>query len=133
MLHILSKRGLMQDEPYGFRPRHSTSLQLAHLVGGITRKFGERILTGAIFLDVAKAFDTVWIDGLVYKVTLVNFPSYIVHTTSSYLRGRTFEVSFQTAMSSRWGMRVGAAQGGFISPLLFILCVNGMPSPSHHV
>ena len=35
-----------------------------------------------------KAFDTVWIDGLLYKLTLINFPSYIVHTISSYLRVR---------------------------------------------
>ena len=27
---------------------------------------------GAVFLDVAKAFDTVWIDGLLYKLTLLN-------------------------------------------------------------
>jgi hypothetical protein len=39
---------------------------------------------------VAKAFDTVWIDGLLYKLTLLNFPSYIVHTISSYLKDRTF-------------------------------------------
>jgi hypothetical protein len=90
-------------------------------------------LTGAVFLDVAKAFDTVWIDGLLYKLTLLNFPSYIVHTISSYLRGRTFEASFQTATSSRRGMRAGVAQGGLISSVLFSLYVNDMPSPSHHV
>jgi len=45
----------------------------------ITRNFGEKRLTGAVFLDVAKAFDTVWIDGLLYKLTLLNLPSYIVH------------------------------------------------------
>jgi len=61
-----------------------------------TRNFGEKWLTGAVFLDVAKAFDTVWIDGLLYKLTLLNFPSYIVHTISSYLKDRTFEASFQT-------------------------------------
>ena len=33
-------------------------------LGRITRNFGEKKLTGAVFLDVAKAFDTVWIDGL---------------------------------------------------------------------
>jgi hypothetical protein len=27
----------------------------------------EKKLTGAVFLDVAKAFDTVWIDGLLYN------------------------------------------------------------------
>jgi len=54
-------------------------LHLALLVERITRNFGEKRLTGAVFLDVAKAFDTVWIDGLLYKLTLLNFPSYIVH------------------------------------------------------
>ena len=85
------------------------------------------------FLDVAKAFDTVWIDCLLYKLTLLNLQSYIVHTILSYLRGRTFETSFQTATSSRRGMRAGIAQGGLISPVLFSLYVNDMPPPSHHV
>jgi hypothetical protein len=34
---------------------------LARLVERITRDFGEKRLTGAVFLDVVKAFDTVWI------------------------------------------------------------------------
>jgi len=58
-------------------------LQLARLVERITGNFGENRLTGAVFLDVAKAFDTVWIDGLLYKLMLLNFQSYIVHTISS--------------------------------------------------
>jgi hypothetical protein len=82
---------------------------------------------------VAKALDTVWIDGLLYKLTILNFPSYLVHTISTYLRGRTFEASFLTATSSRRGMRDGAAQGGLISPVLFSLYVNDLPTPSHHV
>jgi len=104
-------RGLMRDELFRFRPRHSTFLQLARLVKRITRNLGEKKLTGAVFLDVAKAFDTVWIDVLLYKITLLNFPSYIVHKISSYLRGRTFKASFQTATSSRRGMRAGVFQG----------------------
>jgi len=82
---------------------------------------------------VAKALDTVWIDGLLYKLTLLNFPSYIAHTISSYLREQTFEASFQTATSSRRGMKAGLAQGGLISLVLFSLYVNDMPLPSHHV
>jgi hypothetical protein len=78
---------------------------------------------------VAKAFHTVWINGLLYKLTLLNFPSYILHSISSYIRGRTFEGSFQTAMSPRRGMRAGVAQGGLISPVLFTLYVNDMPHP----
>jgi len=108
-------------------------LQLARLVERITGNFGENRLTGAVFLDVAKAFDTVWIDGLLYKLTLLNFQSYIVHTISSYLRGWTFKASFQKDTSSRRGMRAGVAQGGLISPVLFSLYVNDMTPPSHHV
>jgi hypothetical protein len=132
ILREVSERGLMRDEQFGFRPRHITSLQLARLVEPLTRNFGEKRLTGAVFLNVAKAFDTTWIDGLLYKLTLLNFPSYIVHTIS-YLRGRTVEAFFQTATSSGLGMRAGVAQGGLISPVLFSLYVNDMPPSSHHV
>jgi hypothetical protein len=66
-------------------------VQLAPLVERITRYFGEKRVTGAVFLDVVKAFDTVWVDGLLYKPTLLNFTSYIVHTIFSYLRGRTLK------------------------------------------
>jgi hypothetical protein len=64
ILHEVSERGLMRDEQLRFRSRHSTSLHLARLVERISRNFGEKRLTGAVFLDVTKAFETVWIDGL---------------------------------------------------------------------
>jgi hypothetical protein len=64
----------MQEEQFGFTSRHSTSLQLAPIVERITRNLGEERPRGAVFLDVAKVFDTVWIDGLPYKLTLLNFP-----------------------------------------------------------
>jgi hypothetical protein len=50
---------MMRDEQFEFRPRHSTFLQLACLVERNARNFGEKKLTGAVFLDVVKAFDTV--------------------------------------------------------------------------
>ena len=64
ILHQVGECGLLRDEQFGFRPGLSTTLQLARIVERITRNFGERRLTGAVFLDVAKAFDTVWIEGL---------------------------------------------------------------------
>ena len=82
---------------------------------------------------MAKTFGTVWIDGLLYKLTFLNFQSYVVHTISSYLRSWTFEASFQKDTSSRRGMRARVAKGGLIPSALFSLYVNDMPSPSHHV
>jgi hypothetical protein len=133
ILHQVGECGLLSDEQFGFRPGHSTSQQMARLVERITRNFVERRLTGAVFVDVAKAFYTVWIDGLLYKLTILRFPSYLLHIISSYLRCRTFEVSFLTVKSSHRGMLAGVAQGGLISPVLFRLYVNNMPTPSHHV
>jgi len=72
----VTKHWLMQDEQFGFQPKHSMSLLLACLTEKITRNFGEKRLTGVVFLDVAKAFDTVWISGL------LNLPPYLVKTTS---------------------------------------------------
>jgi hypothetical protein len=99
----------------------------------VTRNFGEKRLTGAVFLDVAKAFDTVWVDGLFLKLTALNFPSYLVKMISSYQHNRTFEASFQTATSTRRGMRAGVEQGRLVSPVLFSQYVNDMPVPSRHV
>jgi hypothetical protein len=83
ILNEVGECGLLRDKQFGFRPGHSTTLQLARLVERITRNFGEKRLTGAVFLYVAKAFDTIWIDGLLYKLTILNLPSYVVHTISS--------------------------------------------------
>ena len=74
----MNSRGLLMDEQFGFRPRLSTTLQLARLVERVKRNFDEKRLTGAVFLDVAKALDSVWIEGLLYKLTIVEFPSYLV-------------------------------------------------------
>jgi hypothetical protein len=65
-------------------------LQLGRLVERVNRNFDERRMTGAVFLDVAKAFDTIWVKGLHYKLTILYFPLYLVKTLSSYLRSRTF-------------------------------------------
>jgi len=81
ILHVVNERGLMPDEQFGFRPRHSTWSQLARLVERMTRNFGGNMLTGAVFLHVAKSFVTVWINGLLYKLTLLNFPFNIIHNS----------------------------------------------------
>jgi hypothetical protein len=70
---------------------------------------------------------------LLYKLTVLNFPPYLVKTKSSYLDCRTFRAFFQSATSTRRGMRAGVVQGGLVSPVLFSLYVNDIPTPSRHV
>jgi hypothetical protein len=82
VLRHLPKRGLLPDELFGFRLRHSTTLELARHFEGVNRNFDERRLTGAVCLDVAEAFDTVMVGGLLFKITILNFPSHLVKTFS---------------------------------------------------
>jgi hypothetical protein len=130
---LLTRVPQQVNEQFGFRPKHSTTLQLARLVERVNRSYDERRLIATVFLDVAKAFDTVWVKGLLYKLTVLNFPSYLVKTVSSYIDCRIFQTSFQLATSTHRVMRAGLAQGGLVSPVLFSLSVRDIPTPSRHV
>jgi hypothetical protein len=99
----------------------------------VTRNFGEKRLTGAIFLDVAKAFDTVWVDGVLFKLTALNFPSYRVKIISFNLHNRKFEPAFLTDTTTCRPISAGVAQGGLVSPALFSPYANDTPVPCRHV
>jgi hypothetical protein len=73
----VNERGLLRDERFRFRPRLRTTLQLACLVERVNRIFAEKRQTGAGFLDVARAFDTVWVKGLLHMLPFTNFSSYM--------------------------------------------------------
>ena len=53
-----------------FRPRDSTVNQLIDLINDIHKSFDNRncLETRAAFLDISKAFDKVWHEGLIFKL-----------------------------------------------------------------
>jgi len=53
-----------------------------------------------VYLDVTMASDNEWVDCLLYKLTVLNFPSKLVKIVSSFFNSRTFEASFQIATST---------------------------------
>jgi hypothetical protein len=46
---------------FGLRAHHSTTLQCMRLADHVTLNFNNKIYTGAVFLDIGKAFDTTWL------------------------------------------------------------------------
>jgi hypothetical protein len=56
-----------------------------------------------------RPFDTIWIEGLVYKLTILNFPSYLVKTISLHLHSQTVQMSFHLATSTGHSMWDGVA------------------------
>lgn len=129
ILNKVCGRGLLRDEQFGFSPKLSAALQLAHLVERVSSNFGEKGLTGAVFLDIVKAFDAVRVNSLLYKLTILNFPLYLVKLIYSYLFSRTFQTFFQSSTSTVCGMGAGVARGGIISHVPSSLHVSDMPTP----
>jgi hypothetical protein len=81
----------------------------------------ERRVTGVVFLDVAKAFATVWVENLQYKLTIFNFSLYLVETIS-YLKGWEIEENFQKLTFTIRVMRAGVEQ----VVLFHLYCVTCM-------
>jgi hypothetical protein len=66
-------RNLLNANQFGFRARHSSTLQCMRLMDHVTLNFNNKMSTAAVFLDIEKAFDTTWHPGLLYKLSNLKF------------------------------------------------------------
>lgn len=65
---IENRLKIVPNEQFGFKTFHSTTHQVARIVTDIKTNFNKGQNTVLMLLDMQKAFDKVWIDGLVYKL-----------------------------------------------------------------
>ena len=92
---------------------------------------GEHVI--AAFLDVEKAFDNVWHNGLKYKIHQLSLPTKLSRWLSDFLVGRVIiQVKIEGFLSPKVYPKAGVPQNFNLSPLLFLIYVNDMPNPSHH-
>ena len=82
---------------------------------------------GAIFLDIEKAFDRVWHNGLRYELLHMNSPVLLLRWISSFLRDRRVKVSILGHTSREIAINYGVPQGSPISPLLSLLYMSKLP------
>lgn len=68
--HFVSLNGILPDEQFGFRPQHSTIHQVYRIRDMIIQNKSIRKSTGMVLLDVEKAFDSIWHDGLIFSISL---------------------------------------------------------------
>ncbi|GBN05578.1 RNA-directed DNA polymerase from mobile element jockey [Araneus ventricosus] len=123
----LNENNTLIPEQFGFRPKLSTTHQLIRVVEFITEGFSNNQKTGAVFLDIQKAFDRVWQDALIHKLINYKIPAYIIKTVDSYLQGRNFAVRVKNEFSHTKEIKAGVAQGSKIGPVLFSLFINDIP------
>jgi hypothetical protein len=101
LVKVTDENSTIPDEQFGFRPKHSTVDQLINVTEFIAKGFGQNQSIGAIFLDVAKAFDTVWHDGLVYKLHAAGVPMAMVRLLNSFLNRRVFHAKIGQVLSTQ--------------------------------
>lgn len=126
---FISSKGILQHEQFGFRANHSCVQQVHRITEYIlnsSTRF-KRVGTGALFFDVAKAFDKVWHNGLIYKLYQLNVPDRLVLILRDYLTDRSFRYRVEGSRSSPHPIRAGVPQGSVLSPILYSLYTNDFP------
>ena len=116
----------------GFRKNRSTNDNLFKLLETVKLGFCKGHTTTGIFLDVEKAFDQVWFDGLLYKLTLMGLNRKLIRWISNFLYQRKLIISINDQLSDPIIPIHRVPQGSPLSPILFILYVSDFLNPLMH-
>ena len=84
----IEKCGLFSNFQYGFRSSQSTADFLTVVSDKIAWAFNKSGATQAVALDISKAFDRVWHDGLLHKLKFYGISGQIFRLISSFLSNR---------------------------------------------
>lgn len=67
-------------------------------------------------IDIEKAFDTVWHNGLIYKLIQYGFSTYLILLVNSYIKNRYFRVFVNESISNMKIILAGIGQGTVLGP-----------------
>ncbi|CAF1942345.1 unnamed protein product [Rotaria magnacalcarata] len=121
----LERRNILPEHQAGFRPRKSTIHNIVRL-----ERYAQNQLRRArprryyILFDIKAAFDSVWHDGLIYKLNDLGLPKYMINYLTTFLKNRTASIEIENVLSRQFNLTSDAPQGSPLSPLLYIIYIR---------
>lgn len=130
--NFLIENDILNNCQHGFVKGKSTITAITDLVNNIVEARDKGIAAVGIFYDFSMAFDTISHSRLLEKLAGMGIAGIANKWIASFLSGRKQVVQLthkrQTYQSQEKTVNIGIPQGSVISPLLFILYTNDLPS-----
>lgn len=124
LLWFLESNELLNKHQSGFRQGRSTTEQIINLESEIQTAFRYKQHLIAIFLDIEKAYDTVWKYNILSSMKEFGLEGNILHFAQNFLSNREFRVKTNDCISEPKVQENGVPQGEIFSVTLFLIAIN---------
>ena len=124
LMWYLEKNKLIDKSQCGFRQGRSTTDHTTRLTSDIQEALVNNEYHISIFLDLEKAYDTVWKQVILNQLLKFDIKGHLAFYIKNFLEHRSIKVKVGNYFSENFLLDLGVPQGSSISVTLFLIAVN---------